>query len=112
MSQPSAADMGETADCTVLRMEASKLEEKAASSQAKAKDPSLLIPVTFLFSLIPLGILSMHILLHRKGVLRFYGTFAGLRPPSVARYERPPGPKIYREWLFGILFDSTCLFLC
>jgi hypothetical protein len=97
MSQSSAADMGETVDSTVLRkgrMEASKLEEKAASSQAKAKDPSLLIPVTLLFSLITLGIFSMHILMRRNGYydsmvhLRDFGPhlLPGTKDPLVRKY--------------------------
>lgn len=68
--------------------------EKSASSQTKAQGPSLLVPLAFLIFLLPFGLLSMHILMHRNGYyasmvhLRDYGPhlLPGTQDPLVRTY--------------------------
>jgi hypothetical protein len=73
--------MGKAVDRTYLRKGKMKFTDKpgeksTSSSQIKAKQPSLLIPIFLLASLIPYGLLSMHFLMHRNG---YYASMVHLR---------------------------------
>ena len=81
MSQTSALDTGEMVNSLHQRKQdkmktLGTMRDKSTSSQIKTKPSSLLIHLTLLFSLLPFGLLSMHILMHRNG---YYASMVHLR---------------------------------
>jgi hypothetical protein len=99
MPQTSAVDTAEAVGLLHVRkrdkvVSSKSEEESATSSQVNPREPSLLLALALLTALLPFGLLSMHVLMHRNGYyasmvhLRDYGPhlLPGTQDPLVRTY--------------------------
>jgi hypothetical protein len=108
MSQTSAIDMGEAVEKMHFRSSKMKftgtLAQQSAYPNREAKEHSRFIALTLLIFLLPFGLLSMHVLMHRNGYyasmvhLRDYGPhlLPGTQEPLVRKYT---GNSFLDYWL-------------